>query len=261
MDLRCEQVLKRLGPLTEAGELISPTLPEDVREHLDTCSDCQIFLRRDASLRRRLQALRAATTGRGFPENAREALMARIAREGETSRPDIQPAPTGRSRRFPAWTEAAVAAAAAVVLLAGGLSISQSIEEPLSDGAFAQDFIQAALPEIELNNVTVTQVAAFYEEQFGDLMSPAKLLDAPITRVAVCVVEGRRGAMVEYDFKGERLVYYQLPLDGGRASNDLRSGREGDLNVTRWGDDRSEHVLVSPLPEEQLQDLAKERMN
>ncbi len=254
MDLRCEQILKRLGPLNEVGEL--PALPPDVREHLESCAECQSYLRRDANLRRRLQALQTATAAHRFPEPARAVLMARLAEEGSTAT-----TPAATPRRFPAWTEAALAAAAAVVLLAGGLSISQIIGEPLSDGAFVQDYIQAALPELTAGNLTANQVAAFYEEQFGDRMLPARLLDAPVTRVAVCDVEGRRGAMVEYDFEGERLVYYQVPLDGGRASSELRSSREGELNVTRWGDDSSEHVMVSPLPAEQLQDLAKERMN
>jgi anti-sigma factor RsiW len=254
MDLRCEQVLDRLGPLNEAGEL--SVLPPDVREHLESCTECQTYLRRDANLRRRVQALRSADSARSFPEHARAALTARLAEEGSTAT-----FPAAKSRRFPAWAEAAFAAAAAVVLLAGGLSISQIIGQPLSDGAFVQDYLQAALPEITAGHLTATQVAAFYEEQFGDRMLPARLLDAPVTRVAVCEVEGRRGAMVEYDFEGERLVYYQVPLDGARASTDLRSGREGALNVARWGDDLSEHVLVSPLPAEQLQDLAKERMN
>jgi len=91
-------------------------------------------------------------------------------------------------------------------------------------------------------------------------MNPARLLDARVTRVAVCIVEGRRGAMVEYDLGGERLVYYQIPLDGGRASRDLRMGTEGNLNVARWGDDLSEHVLVSALPLEHLEKYAQQRL-
>lgn len=260
MDLRCEQVLKRLGPLTEAGELISPDLTTGVREHLDQCVECQAFLRRDASLRRRLQALRAVSGDRSFPETARVALRARIG-DVDLSAPDIQPARTGPSRRWPAWTEAAVAAAAAIALIVGGLSISRSIGAPVSDGAFAQDFMHAALPEITSGNLSAIQVSEFYQQQFGDQMSPARLLDAPVTRVAVCDVGGRRGAMVEYDFQGERLAYYQLPLDGGRSSSDLRSGREGSLNVARWGDERSEHVLVSALSAEQLENLARRRMD
>ena len=261
MDLRCEQVLKRLGPLTDAGELMSRELPADVREHVDRCADCQAFLRRDASLRRRLQTLRTAAAGNRFPEASRTALLARLALEGDAAEPDIGPGRSRRSRRWPAWTEAAVAAAAAIALLAGGLTISQRIREPLSDRALARDFIQAALPEISSGHFTATQVAAFYEQQFGGQMSPARLLDAPVTKVAVCDVDGRRGAMVVYDFEGERLAYYQFPLNGAAASDGLTSRMEGDLNVTRWRDERSEHVIVSRAPSERLEGLARERMN
>ncbi|TFG63552.1 MAG: hypothetical protein E4H28_06235 [Gemmatimonadales bacterium] len=182
--------------------------------------------------------------------------------DGETSEEDadVRSIKSSRRQRWRHWTEG-IAAAAAIALIAGGLAISQSIEAPLADGAFTNDFMRTELHEIVSGNVTPAQVTAFYAEQFGERMDPARLLDARVTRVAVCDVEGRRGAMVEYELGGERLVYYQLPLDGRRATADLHLSREGSLNVARWGDDRSEHVLVSSLPAENLEEYAQQRMD
>lgn len=260
MDVRCEQMLERLWPLTDPGESDSPERVA-AREHLQQCGACQAFFRRDANLGRRIRDLR--TTGvSALPEACRDALHLQLLGADESaSDPDVRPIRSGHRRRWPAWTESVVAAAAAIALVAGGLIISRSIERPPSDGAFAKDFMHAELPEIQSGNLTVTQVAAFYEQQFGDQMAPARLLDAPIKRVAVCIIDGRRGAMVEYDFAGERLVYYQIPLDGALPGNDLRMGREGSLNVARWVVDRSEHVLVSALPVENLEELARLRVN
>jgi anti-sigma factor RsiW len=131
----------------------------------------------------------------------------------------------------------------------------------VSDGAFARDYALAALPELVSTELTSSQVSAFYDRQFGELMQPAALLDAPVRRVAVCDVEGRRGAMVEYDFDGERLVYYQLPLEESGGAAKLRTAREGSLNMARWGDGTSEHVIVSEMPAEHLKDIARTRMN
>ena len=257
MNVGCEQALERLWPLTEPGEMDSPEL-EEAREHLRRCSACQAYFRRDATLGRRLRDLRSYGLV-ALPEACRAELLMQISGDAQVSDPDVQPIEAKQPRRGRSWPEW-IATAAAITLLAGGLAISNSIEAPLSDGAFMADFMHAELPEIGSGDVTATQVAAFYTEQFGDRMNPARLLDAKVTRVAVCVVEGRRGAMVEYDLDGERLVYYQIPLDGDRTASDLRTGTEGNLNVARWGDDLSEHVLVSALPLENLEEYAQQRL-
>ncbi len=264
MDVRCEQALERLWPLTEPGGIDSPELAA-AREHLQRCGDCQAFFRRDATLGRRLRDLRTAGTI-DLPEACRAALRMQLMGDATDSDsnsgsdPDVRPIRSTRSQRWRAWTEGA-AAAAAIALLAGGLVISRSIEAPLSDGAFTADFMHAELPAIESGDLTPTQVTAFYLEQFGDRMDPGRMLDARVTRVAVCIVGGRRGAMVEYELGGERLVYYQIPVSNGRAVRDLRTGREGGLNVARWGDDRSEHVLVSALSIENLEEYARQRID
>lgn len=252
MGVHCDKALEVLWPLIDPSGLDSPELAA-AREHLQRCSACQAFFRRDATLGKRLRDLR--TSGLiALPEACREQLRMQLM--GEETDSGVQPIQSVRRKRRYSWTEG-IAAAAAIALLAGGLMISRGIEAPLSDGAFTSDFMYAALPEIVSGNVTAIQVTAFYAEQFGDEMDPARLLDARVTRVAVCKVGGRRGAMVEYELGGERLVYYQIPVEGGRTTGDVRTGREGDLNVVRWADDRSEHALVSALPIENLEEYAR----
>lgn len=260
MDERCEQVLERLWPPTEPGGLETPELVA-AREHLEGCTACQAFLCRDENLGRRLRELDAVGSA-SLPEACRVELQQLLKSDSVDSEADSEVTSIQSRRRIrrPAWTEVA-AAAAAIALIAGGLTISRSIEAPLTDGAFTTDFIHTALPGTASGDVAPTQVAAFYAEQFGERMDPARLLDARVTRVTVCEVQGNRGAMVEYELGGERLVYYQLPLDGRRAPSHLHTGQVGRLNVARWGDDRSEHVLVSSLPIENLEEYALERMN
>lgn len=256
MDPRCEQALENLWPLGEPGRGDSAELAAAARRHIEECGACQEFLCRDRTLQRRLREIRPGSSADCFPEEARTTLLAHLAgRE-----PGVRAIESARSRRLPAWFEAAIGTAAAVVLLASGLVFSSSAQSPVPDNAFARDYTLAALPQLVSTELTPSQVAAFYERQFGDVMEPAALLAAPVRRVAVCDVDGRRGAMVEYDFEGERLVYYQLPLEGMEGTK-LRTGREGSLNMARWGDAESEHVIVSEMPADTLMSIARARMN
>ena len=253
----CEKVLESLWPLGELGGPDSPELAAEARKHLEYCHPCQQFLRRDATLRRRLRDIRLAGGADRYPEDAKIALLALLSGEDTVGRP----IKSARSRRFPAWTGAAVGTAAAIILLAGGLLVSPSAQAPVSDGAFARDYALAALPELVSTELTVSQVSAFYDRQFGGRMQPAALLDAPVRRVAVCDVEGRRGAMVEYDIEGMRLVYYQLLLEDTDGTVKLRLASEDGLNMARWGDGDTEHVIVSEMPMERLEAIARARMN
>jgi len=257
MESRCEKALESLWPLGEPGGPDSPELAAEAREHLQECRSCQEFLRRDATLQRRLHDLRLGSGTDCFPDDARNELLARLPGD----EPAVRSIQSARSLRLPAWAASAIGTAAAVILLAGGLLVSRSAHAPVADSAFARDYVLAALPELVSAELTQSQVVAFYDHQFGGRMQPAPLLDAPVRRVAVCDVEGRRGAMVEYDFHGERLVYYQLPLDGLEGTEKLRTTREGSLNMARWGDETSEHVIVSEMPVEHLEDIAQARMN
>jgi len=260
MDEHCEQALETLWPPTESGRFESPELTA-AREHVEQCTACQAFLCRDDNLGKRLREL--DTVGSASLSEACRAKLQQLLKSDSVDSEaysEVTFIQLRRRIRWPAWTEG-IAAAAAIVLIAGGLAISRSIGAPLTDGAFTTDFIRTELPGLESGGVTPTQVAAFYAKQFGERMDPARLLDAHVTRVTVCVVQGNRGAMVEYELGGERLVYYQLPLDGRRAPSHLHSGQVGELNVARWGDDRSEHVLVSSLPVENLEEYDQARMD
>lgn len=235
------------------GDLDAADTPElaEARRHLAACAPCRAFLRRDSVLAGRIRDLRlcGATP---CPEKVR----AFVERELEEN-PSIMTRFQQRRRRWPAWAEGAVAAAAAALLIAGGLALSDRLQRDLPDEVFVEDFRRTALPELARQNVPLDEVEAFYRTQFGG-EGPTVMLDAPVTKVAVCNLEGRMGAMVEYDWSGDRLVFYQVPRteEGGRTVG-LRTGAEGDLNVARWGDAAYDYALIAALPQEELARLAR----
>lgn len=238
------------SPGSPEGAADTPELVE-ARRHLAACAPCRAFLRRDSVLAGRIRDLRlcGATP---CPEKVR----ACIERELEEN-PSFLTRFQERRRRWPAWAEGAVAAAAAALLIAGGLALSERLQRDLPNEVFAEDFRRTALPEIARQYVPVEEVEAFYRTQFGG-EGPPVMLDAPVTKVAVCNLEGRMGAMVEYDWSGDRLVFYQLPRseEGGRTVG-LRTGAEGNLNLARWGDAAYDYALIAALPQEELARLAR----
>jgi anti-sigma factor RsiW len=236
----------------------TPELAE-ARRHLAACPPCRAFLRRDSVLAARVRDLRlcGATP---CPEVVRETLARELGDE-ELFQPGegLVSSRDAKKRRWPPWVEGVLAAAAAIILIAGGLTLSQKLETGLPDEAFIVDYERTALPEIARQDVPRSEVEAFYRTQFhGD--GPALMLDAPVTKVAVCNLEGRMGAYVEYDMEGDRLVFYQVPRDGKGVDGDLRTAREGNLNVARWADAEYDYALISrEMPREDLERLIRAR--
>ncbi|MFW6088736.1 MAG: hypothetical protein ACODAB_03215 [Gemmatimonadota bacterium] len=263
MKPRCEQALEAiwiagLSGVTETPEASDEPGVVEARRHVAECPPCRQFLRRDAVLAARLRDLRlcGATP---CPERVRGLVERELEWPGSAVEGGGEPGIIDRirQRRWPAWAEVAAAAAAATVLIATGLTLSRQLDAGLPDQAFVEDFRRTALPEIVRPNVTHEEVVAFYRSQFG-ADGPALMLDAPVTKVAVCNLDGRLGALVEYDVAGERIVFYQVPRpeEGGRIG-DMRTEVEGELTVVRWVDTSYDYALVGSLPGEDLARIAR----
>lgn len=264
MDAHCEQVLERLWA-AEATE--APDAPEvmEARRHVAECASCRDWLKRDAVLAGRVRELRL-----GGASPCRDDVRASILQalrdhpdvahdsSDETDVVSLGDRLKDRWRRWPPWVEGVAAAAAAGILLAGGLTLSRSLDSGLSNEAIVADFHRQALPEIARADLSREEVEAFYRAQFpGE--GPKLMIDAPVTRVGVCNLEGRMGAMVEYEMHGSRLVYYQVPREAGDSSAEkMRMSRDGELSVVRWGDARYDYILVSAMPSGSLETLARQ---
>ena len=169
MDPRCERALELLWG---AGADEAPDAPAlvEARRHLAACPPCRAFLRRDSVLAARLRDLRlcGATP---CPESVRRTLERELEKETGAPASDlglVDQIKEGlvdeiqeRHRRWPPWVEGAFAAAAATVLIAGGLALSQRLDAGLPDEAFVEDFQRTALPEIVRQDMSREEVEAF----------------------------------------------------------------------------------------------------
>lgn len=271
-----EQCERALEIVWEARDAEGPDTPEviEARRHLATCPPCRAYLRRDDVLAARLREIKLSPAT-PCPESVRAhvardmenedavsaALESGAAAEPVTSdgivdtlKDSLIDRLQGRRHHWPPWVEGAIAAVAASILIGGGLILSQRLEAGLPDEVFVEDFERTALPEIVRQPVSHEDVQAFHQAHFGT-DGPAMMLDMPVTKVGLCKLDGRMGTMVEYDWAGERLVYYQVPRDGAGPNGDMRAAQEGELNMARWADSEYDYALVSSMPGEDLMEL------
>lgn len=280
MKERCERALEVVWEARHAEGPDSPEVAE-ARRHLAACPPCRAYLRRDEVLAARLREIRLSPAT-PCPDSVRARVARELANEDavaasiegsaaaaraaaqtddheglvDTLKNNLIDRLQGRRRLWPPWVEGTVAAIAAAVLIAGGLALSQRLEAGLPNEAFVEDFERTALPEIVRQPVAPEDVEAFHRTHFGT-DGPAIMLDMPVTKVALCNLDGRIGTMVEYDWSGDRLVFYQVPREGEGPNGEMRATREGELNMARWADARYDYALVSSMPGEELMELVK----
>jgi anti-sigma factor RsiW len=134
------------------------------------------------------------------------------------------------------------------------------LSRPSSDmeGAYAQDFLSRAVEADAVEGPDVQAVSAFFMRELGVPVAPIVLASSPMSRAMICLIDGERAAMVEYEMDGYTLAHYRVPLQDGRMPG--RSPAVTDENgvcVYRWSDGRFEHALVSDMPEDRLLAIAE----
>ena len=101
-------------------------------------------------------------------------------------------------------------------------------------------------------------------------MPPPSVPEFRVQRATICLMNGRRGGVVEYESRGRQLSYYLIPHDGevtvepsridaslieqGSSEPGLSSQR--GLGVATWLDGEHQHALVGNLPADELKRLA-----
>lgn len=252
-----EKAIEILWPLDQPREH-TPEVEAALRL-LEEDEAVRAFFQRDAALAERL-----ARTD--LSEEAPAALMERIQAAMTES---AQPVEVLVDERFaedstfgrPGWRHA-FAAAAAIVLLALGTFLSTVVNGTFSldDDLFVDDFIRTASAQPIIpdeGSLSDPVVVGFYERELGMPIHPVQLDDGVMTRAIVCVIEGERGAMVEYDIDGTRLAHYQIPASEGRVDPvDLKVTAEGGYKVARWRDGDFTHALVADMSGTEIRDLA-----
>lgn len=257
----------------EARRLVWP--PELPREHTDrveaatrhvrACADCRAFFARDRAV---AEAIRSRASAVSAPRALRERVYDALARE-RALRAESTPTPSrglagGRAGR---WLRGGRRLAAAGLVAAGlvvGAALVAGRSGPVD--AYARDFASRAVAEDAIWTADPVAVSRFFMKEMGIGVRPVSPAGAELSRAMICLIEGERAAMVEYEWRGRTVAHYRLPLDRAAGAGgygrpappvEPRASRERGLTVVSWRDDHFEHAVVSDLEADDLLALVR----
>jgi hypothetical protein len=260
--MNCRDVQATLWP----GDLlrVSDAEVEKALEHAESCLACRRFIEEDSRVARLIQE---SVPKARAPRELRERLYTVLARErAGSSAPPVKPVAKRRQ-----WLAVSMAVGAVLGLAATGswLVVSGRTVSPAT--AFAEDFLRRVVEQEELRTNDHEQIATFFARELGVAMPPPEVPEFEVRRATICMMNGRRGGVVEYEGGGRQLTYYLIPKvddgDGSPANLGVRSreypqstapalAHERGVGVATWWDGEHRHALVGRLPTQQLKRLA-----
>ena len=250
--LNCSEARHALWPperprLAEAAVL-------EARQHVQGCPACESYFAQDRAL---LDAYDRATQERA-PQILRERVFDALARERSRG---LGIPLTDRVRRR--WV---VGAAASVVgLLAGGFAMSLlNAPAAINDGGlFAEDYLRRAVAEERIVSSDAAEISRFLTRELGRPIWPLQIAGLRCTSAEICLIEGRRGAMIQYVEDGREISHYLIPREGTRRRDpepasawSTSSGAGGPALIT-FATPEIEQALVGEVSEARLMELAR----
>lgn len=245
------------------------------RSHVRECEACQAYCNQDRALldlydRARTSAAPIKTRERVFDALAGERWDTTIGRESaanaDAGHAASDPSPGGPRlswitggafRRFGAWP-AAVAALLVIVFAIESRPAGQLASD--SPDMFVEDYLRRAVGQDHIETSDPAEVTRFLERELGLSIGPIMLAGLDIARAEICLLEGRRGAMIVYKRNGAEVSHYLVPRDDATrrapALSRSRGSSAADMPVVTWATPRIEQALVGEVASEQLLEIA-----
>jgi hypothetical protein len=137
-----------------------------------------------------------------------------------------------------------------------GLLGSTGPTDSVAEEAFVEDYLRRGVGQDFLDSSDREEIARFLQRELG---LSSRLLDAPglvPARVEICLLEGRRGAMVVYHHEGRTVTHYVV-ADEGVPRGPRVADDHGELAVITWSSGQVEEALVGELPPGELLALVR----
>lgn len=257
-----------------------PRLLEDevvaARRHVAECEACRDFFAQDDRLIAAHQRFKREVA----PRRLRERVFDALARE-RAGRPTEEAAeePGGLEaaatpgaggwaggwgwRRIVVGVGLLGAAALAALVVEGAPTVSDRRASGDDTGVFVEDYLRRAVADDRIESGDPAEVSRFLRRELGVPLEPLGLEGFSIEKAEICLLEGRRGAMVVYRGDEGTISHYLIPRESGtpRApalSSRIGSTLEGMPSVVTWSDGRIEEALVADLGPEALVTVARE---
>ena len=229
----------------------------EARQHIDQCTECQEYFEQDRLLLAAYDQLRAIEAPRRVRERVFDTLaQARAGRRIESAEANLKPGI--RHRMAPL-----LATAAAVVFTLGGAAYLTLPASPdtADDSMFVEDYLRRAVGADHIETSDPAEVTRFLARELGLALSPIQASDLVLQRAEICLLEGRRGAMIVYKRDGRIISHYVVP----KSNEEVRApsmGRELESagqtpSVITWATPTLEQALVGDVAAQELIALAR----
>lgn len=249
----CHDARERLWP-PEHPRLLGESVAS-ARDHVRRCPACADFFSQDRLLLDAYRRLRHEE----MPGAVRDRLLGAVS----ATRSSLQADGT-RSR---ALSRPAVAAASLLLAVAGWLlAMAVGGSSPESAGgpggaeaAYLDDYLRRAVSRDRVETSDPGEIARFLGRELGIGLRPLSGAGVVPRSAEICLLGGRRGAVVEYEVDGRVVSHYLMPREAPRERPPaLRSvAYAPGLPVVTWVRSSVEHALVGELDGERLLELAR----
>lgn len=246
MILSCGQARRVLWP-EEGPRAVTPDV-ELAERHLAGCEECRFFL---DEMRRLGRLTRDLAPRPQAPREVRDRLFKAIARARTGISPPAQ-------RRPAKWMGLAL-----MVALLAGIAVEWGRRDSRSTdpiAGFADDHIQATRGDGVLSGDSAS-VARWLASRLSFAIEVPSFPNLQLRGARLCIMDGQRGAVVEYT-TGDRPVSYFVVPDWQRVAPlpqpaELHLLSRGGYHVVAWREPGLVHALVGDLPQATLVYLAR----
>ena len=241
----CGRARRLLWP--DAGlRAVSPEV-EAAERHVAGCEGCRAFLE---EMRHTAAVVRDLAPRPEAPRTARNRLFQAIARARTGSSKPRHP-------RVAKW-----AGLAAAIALAASLAVvwgSRGAAGPDPIAGLAEDHMRATRGEGLVSSDSAV-VAGWLASRLPFAMDVPRLPSLELRGARLCLMDGRRGGVVEYSAAGRLVSYFVVPSwPAGRAParGEVHVTSRQGFHVAAWQEPGLVHALVGDLPEATLAELAR----
>jgi hypothetical protein len=151
-------------------------------------------------------------------------------------------------------------AASAVVFLASSFGVGRA---PTADdpGIFAEDYLRRAVGQDMIVSADPQEVRRFLQRELGRNLGPMQLAGLEVESAEICLINGRRGALILYKSSSGPISHYLVPLDGlqprAPAVTEYHSGPAGHrMPLVTWSTQALEQALVGEVEPAELLRIA-----
>jgi len=266
----CREARDRLWPADILH--VSDTELEAALEHAETCAACRILLKQD---QRVAELVRAAVPRVHAPQELRERLQAVLAREPSALDEDSEPTAVSGTeavavRRRRRIGRIALVWVALLIVGFAGYRLASRPSHGSAATAFAEDYVRRLVGQNQRWGGDRGEIASLFKRELGEGMSPPEIPDFEVEGATICLMNGRRGGVVEYRSQGRRLTYYVIPAapedeEGAQVGTPVKKAavppvpavvEEHGLGIATWQDSRHQHALVGEFTSNGLRRLS-----